>query len=243
MIFTILTLFPEMFKGYLETSILGKSIEQGLNQVDLVNMRDFAQDKHRSCDDAPYGGGAGMLLKPEPVACALDSVKDRSRRIIYLSPSGRLFRQALAEEMAREESLVMVCGHYEGIDQRIIDLYVTDEISIGDYVLFSGEVGAMVLMDAVARLVEGVIRPESLEEESFSRHLLEYPQYTRPAVFRGLEVPEVLVSGHHEQIRQWRLRESLKKTQKMRPELLKGARLTAEEKEILDSLGKEEKET
>jgi tRNA (guanine37-N1)-methyltransferase len=229
-----------MFKGYLEASILGKSIEQGLNQVHLVNMRDFALDKHRSCDDAPYGGGAGMLLKPEPVARALDSVADRRRRIIYLSPSGTLLRQALAEELAREESLVLICGHYEGMDQRIIDLYVTDEVSVGDYVLFSGEVGAMVLMDAVARLEEGVIKPESLQEESFSRHLLEYPQYTRPAVFRGLQVPEVLISGHHEQIRLWRLRESLKKTQKMRPELLQGVQLTEEEKELLDSMGKEE---
>lgn len=240
MIFYIATLFPEMFQGYLQSSIVARSIREKSNQVHLIDFREYAQDKHKSCDDAPYGGGPGMLLKPEPLAGALDAIDAANRRVVYLTPSGRLFCQAYAEELAREESLVLICGHYEGLDQRVIDLFVSDEISVGDYVLFSGEVAAMVIMDAVARRIEGVIRPESLQEESFSRALLEYPQYTRPAEFRGLRVPEVLISGHHEQIRRWRLRESLKKTWKNRPDLLRRAELSPEEEEMLEIIMGEE---
>ena len=239
MIFYILTLFPEMFDGYLESSILGKSIEQKLNDVRLINFRDFAEDRHKNCDDAPYGGGPGMLLKPEPLAAALDHIEAGRRRVVCLSPSGRLFRQSYAEELAREESAVLICGHYEGLDQRIIDLYVTDEISVGDYVLFSGEVGAMVILDAVARRIPGVIASQSLEEESFAGGFLEYPQYTRPAVFRGRKVPDVLLTGHHENIRRWRLRESLLKTWKNRPDLLRAANLNEEESILLDTIMEE----
>jgi len=160
--FDILTLFPEMFDGYLRSSILGRTIEQGLVRVRLTNIRDFARDKHRTCDDAPFGGGAGMLLKPEPLARALDAVGGGERRTVYLTPSGRLFDQEYAEDLAGAESMILLCGHYEGIDQRIVDRYVSDEISVGNYVLFSGEVGAMVILDAVVRLLAGVIRHESL---------------------------------------------------------------------------------
>ena len=240
MIFYIATLFPQMFEGYLQSSILGRSMRQKVNQVHLLDFRQYSQDKHKSCDDAPYGGGPGMLLKPEPLAGALDAIDAADRRVVYLSPSGTLFCEAYAEELAREESLVLICGHYEGLDQRIIDLFVSDEISVGDYVLFSGEVAAMVIMDAVARRIEGVIRRESLEEESFSRALLEYPQYTRPAEFRGLRVPDVLISGNHEQIRRWRLRESLRKTWKNRPDLLRQANLSEEEQELLEIIMEEE---
>ncbi len=238
--FYILTLFPEVFRGYLEASILGKSIDKGLNRVKLVNIRDFATDKHNTCDDAPYGGGPGMLLKAEPLAHALDSIGGRERRTVYLSPAGKLFQQRFAEELAWEEDIVLVCGHYEGIDQRIIDLYVDDEISIGDYILFSGEVAAMVILDATIRLVNGVIKAESKGDESFATGLLEYPQYTRPRNFRDAGVPEVLLSGHHAEIHNWRLKKSLEKTLKMRPDLLRQRQPTENEIRILESMRQEE---
>ena len=239
MIFYILTLFPEMFIGYLQSSILGKSIERDLNKVHLINFRDYALDKHKTCDDAPYGGGPGMLIKAEPLAGALDSIGASGQRVIYLTPHGKVFNQRYAGELAEERTLTVICGHYEGVDQRIIDLYVTDEISIGDYILFSGEVGAMVILDTIARQTEGVIKLESLKDESFSNNLLEYPQYTRPAVFRGREVPDVLTSGNHKQIREWRLKESLKRTLRVRPDLLKESDMNNEEKELMEIIMKE----
>jgi tRNA (guanine37-N1)-methyltransferase len=202
-----------------------------------VNIRDFAQDKHHTCDDAPYGGGAGMLMLTEPLGRCLDAVgavrrpeRNIDKRVIYLSPSGQPFNQGLARELARETELVLLCGRYEGIDQRIIDLYVDDEISVGDYVLSSGEAAALVLIDATYRLVDSVITPESLEEESFSGNLLEYPQYTRPEVYDTLRVPEVLLSGHHENIRRWRRRKQVEKTLALRPDLIRAG----EEKGLFD---------
>jgi len=218
---TVLSLFPEILDGFLQTSIMKKAVEKGLIEVHLVNIRDFAADKHKTCDDIPYGGGAGMVLKPEPLAMALDSVGAGQKRTLYPSPSGRLFQQTMAKELAEEEELVFICGRYEGIDQRIIDDYVDDEISLGDYVLSSGEIATLVIIDAVYRLREGVIKARSLEEESFSNgFLLEYPQYTRPEVFRGQAVPDVLLSGHHKNIEEWRRSQSIEKTKRMRPDLI-----------------------
>jgi tRNA (guanine37-N1)-methyltransferase len=221
-IFHILTLFPEIFEGYAGSSILGKAVEQKQVGIDLINIRDFARDKHRTCDDATYGGGPGMVLKPEPLADALETVpgvKQKNTRVLYLTPAGRLWSQELALEVAREPRIALICGRYEGIDQRIIDLFVTDEISVGDYILSGGEVAAMVVIDSVVRLIKGVIAERSLTEESFSGGLLEYPQYTRPPVFHGMGVPEVLLSGHHAEIERWRREKSMEKTRRFRPEL------------------------
>jgi len=218
--FTVLSLFPEILDGFFQSSLMKKAVERGLIDVQFVNIRDFAADKHKTCDDIPYGGGAGMVLKPEPLASALDSVGAGQKRTLYPTPSGRLFNQAAATELAREEELIFICGRYEGIDQRIIDEYVDDEISIGDYVLSSGEIASLVIIDAVYRLREGVIKARSLEEESFSDGLLEYPQYTRPEVFRDRRVPEVLLSGHHKNIEAWRREQSVEKTKRLRPDLL-----------------------
>jgi len=220
LIFNILTLFPETFDGYLNTSIVNRAIFKEQIKVEIINIRDFALDKHRQCDDSTYGGGPGMLLKAEPLSAALDSINAKNKRVVFLTPSGKLFNQGYAKELVLEKEIVFICGHYEGIDQRIIDLYVTDEISIGDYILFSGEVGSMVLIDTIARLVKGVIKEESLFEESFEKGLLEYPQYTRPRTFKGLTVPEVLLSGNHAEILKWRKNMSIEKTKKFRPDLL-----------------------
>ncbi|MCR4791008.1 MAG: tRNA (guanosine(37)-N1)-methyltransferase TrmD [Treponemataceae bacterium] len=234
--FYVLTLFPEIPRAFFENSIMAKAVDKGIIAYELVNIRDFAFDKHKTCDDSPYGGGAGMLMKTEPLCKALSSVevkakkagKKKSRtgkkRVIYVTPSGKPLTQKLAYELSQEEELVFICGRYEGIDQRVIDRYVDDEISIGDYVLSSGELAATVIIDSVYRLVDGVISSDSLEEESFTDGLLEYPQYTRPEVFEGMEVPEVLLSGHHENIRKWRLKKRLAKTLKVRPELIAQAR-------------------
>ncbi|MDR2069976.1 MAG: tRNA (guanosine(37)-N1)-methyltransferase TrmD [Treponema sp.] len=231
--YTVLSLFPEIIDAYFAASIMAKAISRGIVEYQPVNIRDFALDKHHTCDDAPYGGGAGMLMLPEPLGLALKSVgvnprpvegplpdKAAGRRVIYLSPSGRPLTQALARELAGETELVLICGRYEGIDQRIIDLYADDEISLGDYVLSSGEVAALALIDATYRLLREVITPESLEEESFSGNLLEYPQYTRPEIYATLKVPEVLLSGHHENIRRWRRRKQVEKTLAVRPDLI-----------------------
>ena len=225
--FTVLTLFPEIPRAFFESSIMAKAVERGIIAYDLVNIRDFALDRHKTCDDAPYGGGAGQLLLPEPLGRALDSVEafKKTKRVIYVTPGGRPFTQQKARELSLEGELVLVCGRYEGVDQRIIDFYVDDEISIGDYVMSSGEVAATVIIDAVYRLIEGVITKESLDEESFSGGLLEYPQYTRPSVYRGMAVPDVLTNGNHEEIRKWRLRRSLQKTLMNRPDLIQKARL------------------
>ena len=241
MIFTVLTLFPEMFHGFLNSSIVRRSIDAGLNRVELINFREFTEDKHNNCDDAPYGGGAGMLIKPEPLARALDDRNAKAGRTVYLTPSGTPLTQRIVESLALEEEIIVICGHYEGIDQRIIDEYVSDEISIGDYVLSAGEVAARVLIDGIARLTEGVIKPDSLVEESFCCGLLEYPQFTRPEVFQDRRVPEVLLSGNHEKIRRWRLKESLRKTRRVRPELIEGSLLSDEMKILLKEIIEEEK--
>ena len=214
--FTILTLFPEIIEGYFKSSIMAKAVEKGIITYQVVDIRSFCLDKYKSCDDYPYGGGAGMVMKTEPLARALDSVNASSIRTIYPSPSGKLFSQKYASALAEEEELVFICGRYEGIDQRIIDSYVDDEICIGDYVISSGEIASLVIVDAVYRLFDGVISKESLEEESFSNGLLEYPQYTRPEEWHGVKVPEVLLSGHHKNIGDYRLTKSIEITKERR---------------------------
>ncbi|MDD4763068.1 MAG: tRNA (guanosine(37)-N1)-methyltransferase TrmD [Sphaerochaetaceae bacterium] len=234
--FSILTLFPEIIESFFTTSIMARSVASDTISYDVVNFRDYATDKHKTCDDAPYGGGAGMVLKPEPLGSALDAIQAKNKRVIYPTPSGKRFTQAYARELSKEDQLVIICGRYEGIDQRIIDLYVDDEICIGDYVISSGEVAALVIVDAVYRLVDGVISDESLEEESFTDGLLEYPQYTRPATYCGIDVPEILLSGHHAQIGQWRFKKRLEKTFRNRPELLQDMPLDENSKRILEEL-------
>jgi len=220
MTFTILTLFPEIIEAFFSSSIMGRAVERGLIKYNLVNIRDFAYDKHRTCDDAPYGGGAGMVLKAEPLAFALDSVSATDKKVIFPSPSGKVFTQSVAESLAEEKEIVLICGRYEGIDQRIIDQYVDEEYSIGDYVLSSGEISSLVVIDSIYRLVDGVITRESLEEESFQNSLLEYPHYTRPDTFRGAQVPPILLSGNHAEIDKWRHNKRLEKTKCNRPDLL-----------------------
>lgn len=217
---TILTLFPEIIEGYFTSSIMARAVEKKIVEYSVINIRDFALDKHRTCDDYPYGGGAGMVLKPEPLGAALDSVQGKEKRVIYASPSGVPFTQHYAESMTDSKELIFICGRYEGIDQRIIDLYVDDEITIGDYVISSGEISTLVIVDAVYRLLEGVINGASLIEESFSDGLLEYPHYTRPADYKGNKVPEVLISGHHAKIQKWRHAMQVEKTRQNRPDLL-----------------------
>jgi tRNA (guanine37-N1)-methyltransferase len=224
--FTIVSLFPEILEPYFRSSIMGKAVDRGLVSYELVNIRDFATDRHRTCDDAPYGGGPGMVLMAEPLAGALDSVEASDKRVAYLTPSGRSFDQAYAAELSNEEDLVLICGRYEGIDQRIVDLYVHDQISIGDYVLSSGEIAALVLVDAIYRLISEVITADSLREESHVGGLLEYPHYTRPEEFRDLRVPEVLLSGHHARIDEWRKRMSMEQTARFRPDLIGEAALS-----------------
>ncbi len=218
--FDILTLFPEMFEA-LNESIIGKAKEKSLIEINLINIRDFSKDKHKKVDDTPYGGGAGMVMMPDVVYDAYSSIKDRENaKVIYLSPQGKTLNQEKVKELSKENHLILLCGHYEGIDQRVLDEIVDEEISIGDYVLTGGELPAMVLVDSVSRYVEGVLKAESIEEESFSNNLLEYPQYTRPEEFRGKRVPEVLISGHHENIKKWREEKALEVTKKKRPDLL-----------------------
>jgi tRNA (guanine37-N1)-methyltransferase len=233
---SVLTLFPEIIEAYFTASIMKRAVERKLVEYKLVNIRDYAYDKHRKCDDEVFGGGAGMLMKPEPLDRALGEAGSPGVRTIFLTPSGRLFNQAMAEDFSREKELVLVCGRYEGIDQRIVESRMTDEVSIGDYVLSSGEIAAMVLIDAIYRLIPGVITGESLEEESFSSGILEYPQYTRPALYGTMEVPEVLLSGNHARIARWRLKASILKTLAYRPELLKNAELPPEVGELLREL-------
>ena len=238
--FTVLTLFPQIPQAFFENSIMAKAVEKGIIAYDLVNIRDFATDKHHTCDDSPYGGGAGQLMMTEPLGRALDSVKASKKHVIYVTPSGKQFTQSKAIELSRKDELVIVCGRYEGIDQRIIDYYVDDEISIGDYVMSSGEVSATVIVDTVYRLIDGVISQESLEEESYSDGLLEYPQYTRPPVYKDMEVPDVLLSGNHENIRKWRLKKRLEKTLANRPDLIMQARfkgqLTSEAEKMIEEI-------
>lgn len=218
--FDVLTLFPEMFEP-IKQSIIGKAVEKNLIDIHLVNIRDFSKDKHKKVDDTPYGGGAGMVMKPDVVYEAYQSVKQDQAKVIYMSPQGKKLNQQIVEKLSKESHLIILCGHYEGIDQRVLDEIVEEEISIGDYVLTGGEIPAMVLIDSVSRYVEGVIKQDSIQEESFSNGFLEYPQYTRPEIFQGKAVPKILLSGHHENIEKWRKERSLEITKKKRPDLLK----------------------
>ena len=230
--FDVLTLFPEMFE-ILNESIIGRAKEKGLININLINIRDFSKNKHKKVDDTPYGGGAGMVLMPDVVYDAYKSVKTDNAKVIYMSPQGKKLNQEKVQELSKQEHLILLCGHYEGIDQRVIDKIVDEEISIGDYVLTGGELPAMVLIDSVSRYVEGVLKDDSTKEESFSNGLLEYPQYTRPEVFEGEQVPSVLLSGHHQNIDKWRREQSLKITLSKRPELLEKINLSDEDKSIL----------
>ncbi len=236
----ILTLFPEMFTGPFDISIIKRAREKGLLHICVTNIRDFAHDKHRIVDDYPFGGGAGMVMKPEPIFEAVEFIRSRSSleraKVVLLSPQGRVFNQAIAKELAREQHLIMICGHYEGIDDRVREKLVHEEISIGDFVLTGGELPAMVIVDAVSRLIPGVLgEAESYVNDSFYEGLLEYPQYTRPREFAGIKVPDVLLSGDHEKIRRWRRKKSLQRTIERRPDLLRVEDLSEEDRKLLDS--------
>lgn len=239
----IMTLFPEMVMDGLNTSIIGRAVDKGAISIEAINIRDYTKEKHGHVDDAPYGGGAGMVMQAAPVCDCYEALCERigSRpRVLYMTPQGRVFNQKIAEELATEENLVFLCGHYEGIDERALELIVTDNLSIGDYVLTGGELPAMVMIDCISRLVPGVLNNDlSAEEESFHDNLLEYPQYTRPEDFRGMKVPEVLMSGHHKNIYEWRRRESIRRTLERRPDLLDEAVLDKKEKLFLEELKKE----
>ncbi|MBQ3492711.1 MAG: tRNA (guanosine(37)-N1)-methyltransferase TrmD [Clostridia bacterium] len=216
----VLTLFPEMFTP-LKTSIIGRAVDSGKLEINIVDIRDYTLDKHKKCDDAPFGGGAGMVMMPQPIADAIKAVDpDHQALRIYLSPKGRVFKQSVVLEYSKKERILLLCGHYEGVDQRVIDLFIDQELSIGDFVLTGGEIAAMAVVDAVARYVDGVINGESLEQESFASGMLEYPHYTRPQEFMGLKVPEVLTSGHHGNVEKWRAKKSKEITLKNRPDLL-----------------------
>lgn len=229
----VLTLFPEMIENGMNTSITGRAITKGLLSLEAINIRDFAFNKHQKVDDYPYGGGAGMLMQAEPVYLSYESIAERigrKPRVIFLTPQGKTFNQDMAKEFALEEDLVFLCGHYEGIDERVLEEIVTDYVSIGDYVLTGGELPAMVMMDSISRMVPGVLNnQESGETESFSGNLLEYPQYSRPEEWHGKKVPEVLLSGHHANVDKWRREQSIIRTAKWRPDLLPKADLTNKE--------------
>lgn len=231
--FHILTLFPEMVMNGLHTSIIGRAVAKNLLSIEAINIRDYAFNKHQKVDDYPYGGGAGMLMQAEPVYLAYESVQKKlgyRPRVVYLTPQGEVFHQTMAKELAKEKDLVFLCGHYEGIDERVLDEIVTDYVSIGDYVLTGGELPAMVMMDSISRMVPGVLsNQESGETESFAENLLEYPQYSRPEEWHGQKVPPVLLSGHHANIEAWRREQSILRTAKRRPDLLKKADLTNKE--------------
>ena len=237
-----LTLFPEMFPGILQSSIMKKAQDQGVVRFSVTDFREYTENKHKKVDDYPYGGGAGMVLQPQPLFDAVDAVTktEKKRRVILMCPQGERFTQAKAEELSQEEELVFICGHYEGYDERIREHLVTDELSLGDFVLTGGELAAMTIADSVVRLLPDAIgKQESHEDDSFSTGLLEYPHYTRPADFRGFRVPDVLLSGNHAKIAEWRQYESLKRTYKRRPDLLKTYPLTKEDREMLKQIKKE----
>ena len=216
----ILTLFPDMFSA-MQESIIGRAQKSGKVQINIVNIRDYTEDKHLKCDDYPFGGGAGMVMMPQPIGSAIEALDPEHRaRRIYMSPKGQVFKQQKVFELLEYDHLILLCGHYEGVDQRVIDLFIDEEISIGDYVLTGGELPAMVITDCVSRYVDGVISNSSLVDESFSENLLEYPQYTRPQVYKGLAVPEVLRSGDHAKVDAWRREKALEITKKNRPDLL-----------------------
>jgi tRNA (guanine37-N1)-methyltransferase len=234
----ILTLFPEVFQGVFNFGIFQRAVEQKLVNIGVHNIRDYTHDKHHTADDYPYGGGAGMVLKPDPIFEAVESIeKEAETPVILLSPQGRLFCQKIAQELSSHRRLILICGHYEGVDERVSEHLVTDEISVGDYVLSGGEPAAMVIVDAVVRLLPGVLgSAESLVDDSHVGGLLEYPQYTRPPVFRGWSVPEVLLSGNHAQIAQWRREQAIRRTMKRRPELLDKVELSPKEKRLIEKL-------
>lgn len=238
--FDIMTLFPEMVMNGLETSIIGRAVKNEILEIEAWNIRDYAFNKHSSVDDYPYGGGAGMLMQAEPVyQCyrALEEKMNKKPRVVYLSPQGKTFNQTMAEEFAQEEELVFLCGHYEGIDERVLEEIVTDYVSIGDYVLTGGELPAMIMVDAISRLVPGVLHNDvSAEFESFQDNLLEYPQYSRPEMWHDKKVPEVLMSGHHANIEKWRREQSVIRTARNRPDLLEKAELTEKEREIAEKI-------
>lgn len=236
----VMTLFPEMIRNGLMESITGRAIRNDIIKLNTVNIRDFTEDKHRHVDDYPYGGGAGMVMQAEPIYKAYESIRQTTGkdkpRLIYLTPQGSVFNQNMAREFAKEEDLIFLCGHYEGIDERILEMIVTDYVSIGDYVLTGGELPAMVMIDAISRMVPGVLNNDmSAEFESFSDNLLEYPQYTRPEEFMGKRVPDVLLSGHHAKIEEWRRQQSLLRTRERRPDLLSKAELTQKDIKFLNS--------
>jgi tRNA (guanine37-N1)-methyltransferase len=236
MLFDLLTLFPEMFQGPLNESLLKKAQDKGLLSFNLVNLRDFTTDKHKTADDSPYGGGAGMVMKAEPIQKAVSSQRSADSRIILMCPTGQLLTQVKVNALAQEKHLIILCGHYEGIDERVRD-YVDEEISIGDYVLTGGEIPAMVLIDAIARQIPGVVKEaDSVSNDSFYQGLLDYPSYTKPDDFEGKKVPGVLLSGNHAEIAKWRRKMALKLTLEKRPELLAKAELTEEDKKIIEEI-------
>lgn len=237
----IMTLFPDMVMGGLNTSIIGRAMDKGILSIEAVNIRDYAFNKHQSVDDYPYGGGAGMLMQAEPVYQCYRAVlerigMDKKPRVLYMSPQGKTFSQKMAGELAEEEELIFLCGHYEGIDERVLEEIVTDYVSIGDYVLTGGELPAMVMVDAVSRMVPGVLHNDvSAEFESFQDNLLEYPQYSRPEVWHEKRVPKILLSGHHANIEKWRREQSVIRTAEARPDLLERAELTEKERELAEA--------
>jgi len=239
--FDIITIFPEMFEGFFSGGIIKRALQKGLIEINVRNLRDFTTDKHRQVDDRPYGGEEGMVFKPEPIFAAVESVRQSDETPVYLlSPQGRRFDARLAEEMARHPQIVLICGRYEGVDERVAEHLATDEISIGDYVLTGGELAAMVVVDAVARFVPRVVgKEESVRHDSFFEGLLDYPQYTRPREFRGMKVPQVLFSGDHKKIEAWRREKALEKTRRRRPDLLAGRQSSPEEKHLLDRIDNE----
>lgn len=243
--FDIITLFPEMFEAVLGVSIIGRARNKGALKLNFHNLRDYSVDKHRRVDDYPYGGGLGMVLQCQPIFSAVEKISeglDDKAHVLLMSPKGQTFTQSKAKELLQYNNIIIICGHYEGIDQRVVDTLVDEEISIGDYVLTGGEIAAMAVVDATARLLPGVLKEEDSHNiETFSDGLLEYPQYTRPVEFRGMKVPEVLLSGHHENIEKWRKYQSIKETYIKRPDLIKKATLTKEEQEILNKIIFEEK--
>ncbi|MBC8588808.1 tRNA (guanosine(37)-N1)-methyltransferase TrmD [Paratissierella segnis] len=235
--FDILTIFPEFFQILDEFSIIGRAIEENIIQINNVNIRDFSNDKHKRVDDYPFGGGPGMIMKPEPIFEAINSVKNENSKVIYLSPQGKKLNQKMANSLSKESHLILLCGHYEGIDNRIIENFVDEEISIGDYVLTGGEIPALVLIDCITRLIPGTLKSdESFIDESHYNEWLEYPQYTRPREFNGLKVPDVLLEGNHRKINEWRKYQSIKTTLEKRPDLIENIEFTKEEEAILKAL-------
>ena len=244
--FTVMTLFPEMIEQGLNVSIMGRAIENGYVKLNTVNIRDYSTNKHCKVDDYPYGSGAGMVMQVEPIVAAYEDIlaknpEMKNPRVIYLSPQGKVFNQSMAEEFAKEENIIFLCGHYEGVDERAIEMIVTDEVSIGDYVLTGGEMPAMIMIDAISRLVPGILHNSSSAfDESLSGNLLEYPQYTRPYDFRGHKVPDVLLSGNHPVVDKWRREQSVIRTYEKRPDLLKGAKITKKEEMMIAELRKKD---